>query len=164
MNLIDLIGLKKNFTLIYQASRDGFFLENFYSRCDKSKTLVVIQDTDGSIFGGYTEANWKYEVFNHIFLEKKYDKNAFIFFLTMKIFDIKNNFYRSYYKNDVIIPEAAIYSYKDSIQFGNVIKIKNNSNYVQNFAYSNSYEYFEANTFYFQSYFLTNEIEVYSLQ
>jgi hypothetical protein len=46
---------KKQFTLLWRGSRDGFGVGDFHSRCDgHPNTLTVILDTNGNIFGGFT--------------------------------------------------------------------------------------------------------------
>ena len=48
-----------NFTLLYQASIDGFGYENFHKNCDgKSNTIVLVFTDDNKIFGGFTELEW----------------------------------------------------------------------------------------------------------
>ena len=57
-----------NFTLIYQASRDGFREFDFHSKVDGIvNTLTVIKTTNGNIFGGFTSADW-YSVDNYYLL------------------------------------------------------------------------------------------------
>ena len=59
-------GIKKyfntsisNFTLLYQASIDGFGYENFHKKCDdKNNTIVLVFTDKNKIFGGFTEAKW----------------------------------------------------------------------------------------------------------
>jgi hypothetical protein len=52
---------KKQFTLLWRGSRDGFGADDFHSRCDgHPKTLTVILDTDGNIFGGFTPVEWDF--------------------------------------------------------------------------------------------------------
>ena len=44
----------KNFELIYRGSRDGFGANDFHRLCDnKGKTLVLIKNTSGHVFGGF---------------------------------------------------------------------------------------------------------------
>ncbi len=44
--------------LLYRSSRDGIMF--FHSKCDnKGPTIVVIQTSDGGVFGGYTNESWK---------------------------------------------------------------------------------------------------------
>jgi hypothetical protein len=68
---------KKEFKLLYRATRDGFSSKAFHSKCDEiPRTLTIIKVKDKShIFGGYTEATW--EDYNTY---KQYP-NAFIFSL-----------------------------------------------------------------------------------
>ena len=67
----------RNWSLLYQGSRDGFLASNFHSHCDnKPNTLTIVKSTNGNIFGGFTSAQWKSD---HGSLE--YDKSAFIFSL-----------------------------------------------------------------------------------
>jgi hypothetical protein len=50
---------QKKFTLLWRGSRDGFKASDFHSRCNgHPNTLVVILDTNGNIFGGFTPVVW----------------------------------------------------------------------------------------------------------
>jgi hypothetical protein len=50
----------KQFSLLWQGSRDGFGASEFHSRCDgRANTLTAILDTDGNIFGGFTPLEWE---------------------------------------------------------------------------------------------------------
>jgi hypothetical protein len=50
---------KKNWQLIFKASRDGFDVGSFHRICDYiGETVVVIQSKSGHIFGGYNPENW----------------------------------------------------------------------------------------------------------
>jgi lambda repressor-like predicted transcriptional regulator len=50
----------KHFTILWRGSRDGFKVKEFHRRCDgHPNTLVVILDTKGNIFGGFTAVEWK---------------------------------------------------------------------------------------------------------
>ena len=76
----DLVALctlsRREFTLLYRASRDGFEASDFHARCDhKPSTLTLIKTADGYIFGGYTAAAWDSTG------EHKADPAAFIFSL-----------------------------------------------------------------------------------
>jgi hypothetical protein len=45
----------KRFTLLWRGSRDGFRARDFHRRCDgRANTLMFIEDTEGTIFGGFT--------------------------------------------------------------------------------------------------------------
>jgi hypothetical protein len=51
---------KKQFTLLWRGSCDGFRAHDFYGRCDgHANTLTVILDTDGNILGGFTPVEWE---------------------------------------------------------------------------------------------------------
>ena len=46
-------------TLLFLSTRDGATAAAFHKRCDaKGPTLTLIKDTDGNVFGGYTQENW----------------------------------------------------------------------------------------------------------
>jgi hypothetical protein len=52
--------MKKQFTLLWRGSRDGFGARDFHGRCDRHpNTLTVILDTNGNIFGGFTPVEWE---------------------------------------------------------------------------------------------------------
>jgi hypothetical protein len=47
--------LRKDFELLWRGSRDGFGASEFHGRCDGHKnTLVLIEDSDGNVFGGFS--------------------------------------------------------------------------------------------------------------
>jgi hypothetical protein len=51
---------KKQFPLLWRGSRDGFAARDFHNRCDgHPKTLTVVLDTKGNIFGGFTPVEWE---------------------------------------------------------------------------------------------------------
>jgi hypothetical protein len=73
-NLTD-FSLNSSWSLIYQASRDGFSSSSFHSKCNgNTGTLVVIKSSNSNIFGGYTNADWSGYSY-------QYDSNAFLFSL-----------------------------------------------------------------------------------
>jgi hypothetical protein len=46
-------------TLLWRGCRDGFGAGDFHSRCDgHTRTLALIQDTEGSAFGDFTPVEW----------------------------------------------------------------------------------------------------------
>lgn len=52
-------GKDEKLDLIYRASRDGFNASDFHLKCDGIKnTLVVIQSSNGYVFGGFTKKAW----------------------------------------------------------------------------------------------------------
>ena len=69
----------RKWSLLYQASRDGFGALNFHSKCDdKPNTLTIVQTTNGNIFGGFTSAQWDSS------RSIKFDNKAFIYSLVNK--------------------------------------------------------------------------------
>merc|ERR1719382_1895351 len=45
--------------LLYQASKDDDSSSNFHSRCDgKGATVVIIETTKGTVFGGFSDVSW----------------------------------------------------------------------------------------------------------
>eukprot|EP00984_Skeletonema_dohrnii_P011395 scaffold4540_cov67-Skeletonema_dohrnii-CCMP3373.AAC.4 len=52
-------GCGGDFELLYRSSRDGIENETFHSKCDnKSRTIAIIQTTEGHVLGGYTSNAW----------------------------------------------------------------------------------------------------------
>jgi hypothetical protein len=50
---------RKHVNLLWRGGRDGFSADQFHVRCDgRAKTLLLIEDTDGNIFGGFTPVKW----------------------------------------------------------------------------------------------------------
>ena len=42
-----------------RGSEDGFSYETFSNKCfNKGETLTIVMDTEGNIFGGYTDINF----------------------------------------------------------------------------------------------------------
>ena len=98
LNLNQTFISKVNITLLYQASRDGFFPKSFHSKCDGILgTLTVVKSSNGNIFGGYTKADWFSSVGVYLL---KYDDNAFLFSLV--------NSYNTPVKMPVTNPNNAI--------------------------------------------------------
>ena len=53
-----ILGSAKS-NLVYRGSRDGFLASNFHQNCDGvSNTIVLIQNENDRIFGGYTSVKW----------------------------------------------------------------------------------------------------------
>ena len=154
LKLVNLTGIKSNYSLIYQASIHSFRSSSFHSKCDNiSNTLTVIKSKK-FIFGGFTTAKWNMN---------KYDSNAFIFSLV--------NAYNIPVKMSIIYPEYAIYSTIDSgplFGAGYDISLPNNSNITFGYSYINCYHLpsfvKDRSTFLAGSFeFLTDQIEVYAL-
>ena len=96
VNLTD-FSLNSSWSLIYQASRDGFSSSVFHSKCDgNTGVLVLIKSSNSYIFGGYTQAAWSSYYSWH------YDSNAFLFSLV--------NSYNYPVKMPVTNPQYAIYA------------------------------------------------------
>ena len=69
----------RNWSLLYQGSRDGFLASHFHSRCDgKSNTLTIVKSNIGNIFGGFTSAHWNSSG------SWQEDKNSFLYSLINK--------------------------------------------------------------------------------
>jgi hypothetical protein len=50
----------KYFGILWRGSRDGFSAKEFHRRCDgHGNTLILIFDTTGNIFGGFTPVEWE---------------------------------------------------------------------------------------------------------
>ena len=49
----------QSFSLLYSFSRDGASAPTFHQLCDnKGPTVTVLYNTEGSIYGGYSECSW----------------------------------------------------------------------------------------------------------
>jgi len=73
--------------LLYQASKDGQSSSDFHSRCDsKGANVVIIETTEGNMFGGYTVESWSSST------SYASDSNAFLFQLrpAVKRYNKKN--------------------------------------------------------------------------
>ena len=104
-NLTD-FSLNSSWSLIYQASRDGFSSSSFHSKCNgNTGTLVVIKSSNSNIFGGYTNADWS-GYYISMTQTYQYDSNAFLFSLV--------NSYNYPVKMLVFNPQYAIYSFLPS--------------------------------------------------
>jgi hypothetical protein len=45
--------------LLFRSTRDGATAATFHAHCDEQgPTLTLIKDTDGNVFGGYTQKDW----------------------------------------------------------------------------------------------------------
>ncbi len=75
IELMKLCGFSVNqkWKLLYRATQDGFEASKFHLKCNyKPNTFIIIKSANGSVFGGYTEADWAGNGY-------KTDANAFIF-------------------------------------------------------------------------------------
>ena len=90
------------FTLLYQVSRDGDRITNFYSKVsNKFPTIVIVKTAIGNKFGGFTNVKWE----NNTVYKK--DESAFLFSITKKT------------KYDINNVECAIYGSSKNFAFGN---------------------------------------------
>lgn len=79
MKLCGFTRNKQSWSLIYQASKDGFGSNKFHEKCDGvARTLTVIKATNGNLFGGYADKPWSSND------EWITDPSAFIFSLSNK--------------------------------------------------------------------------------
>ena len=53
--------------LLFRGSRDGFTASAFHSRCDNKGPTVTVVNSDGNIFGGFTESAWEGKTGNTAF-------------------------------------------------------------------------------------------------
>jgi hypothetical protein len=156
------------FSLIYQASRDGFGLKDFHSKCDGVlNTLMIIKTTDSYVFGGFTTKDWT-ELDGYMS-----DSNAFLFSLINPFYqpvkmNIKNPNYAIYQG-----PDLVDYDYNDFFGFGqNDILLNDYSNTQISHAWSSSSQTYELPSFVNstgslliggKTSFFSMEIEVFSL-
>lgn len=69
----------ENFELLYRGTRDGFDASDFHWKCDsQGKTLTLIKNTCGHIFGGYASIPWRRPSFG----ANKRAPGSFLFTLT----------------------------------------------------------------------------------
>ena len=53
--------------LLFRASRDGFTGSAFHSRCENKGPTVTVVNSNGNIFGGFTESAWAGKTYNTAF-------------------------------------------------------------------------------------------------
>jgi len=147
------------YALIYQATRDGFLISDFHSKCDGIlNTLTIVKTSDLYVFGGFTTQDWSSSA------EFKSDSNAFLFSLV--------NPFNEPLIMKIDLSEIAVKSDESSISFGYEILINDDSENVINYAWLGSINSYRLPTFLNQTgsllignttIFSTYEIEVYSL-
>jgi hypothetical protein len=156
-----------DFSLIYQASRDGFGLKDFHSKCDGVlNTLMVIKTIDSYVFGGFTTKDWS-QVSGF-----QSDLDAFIFSLV-------NSFNRPV-KMNIVETQFSIYNGQDYVNrfydgilgFGFEFLLNEYSNKYNNYAWPASASMYEVPLFVNndsssfnnkKTEFLAAEIEVYTV-
>lgn len=82
----------KGYKLLFKASKDGYGVKDFHSKCDnKSNTITLVKTTIGRRFGGFTDQSWDQS--NNY----KSGSNGFLFSLDYKeIYYNKNSSYNIY--------------------------------------------------------------------
>ena len=131
VKLINLVNLPSNlnWSLIYQASVNGFSANSFHTNCGSTRnTLTIIKTTNSFVFGGFTSSDWSV---NNYGSNVKYDPNAFLFSLV--------NGYNAPAKMNVTQPMQVItVSYSNGPIFGSSrdLYISDSSN-VNTQSYSN---------------------------
>ncbi len=179
--LLDLIEFPSDskFTLLYQATRDGFKASDFHSKCDGySETLTVIKSSNGNIFGGFSWAYWGvlknnsnyYHTYEYVRYNTGYknDSNAFLFSLVNE-FQVPAKFKIHESKSDYAIYSSSYYGPTFGTGFDLFVADESNIN-------TNSYSYlgsaYQFKKGHFKSYnsylagsnyFKTVEVEVYQL-
>ena len=157
-----------SFSLIYQASRDGFGLKDFHSKCDGIlNTLMVIKSTDSYVFGGFTTQDWS-QVSGF-----QADANAFIFSLI--------NPFDTPVKMSIVENSSAIYRGQDYISrfydgilgFGIEFLLNDYPNKYKNYAWPAADSFYQMPDFLSengisslnnkQTEFLAEEIELYAV-
>ena len=59
IQLIEWLGKKPEFELLYKATRDGFQAAKFHELCDgKGETFTIVRSSNGNIFDGYAGESW----------------------------------------------------------------------------------------------------------
>ena len=73
-------GNRKEYKLIYSASKNGDKVTDFHKYCDNiAPTLILGKTPKGYIFGGFTNVTWNYNKDENL-----YDSDAFVFSLNQK--------------------------------------------------------------------------------
>jgi hypothetical protein len=155
-------------SLIYRATRDGFFSNSFHAKCNgKSNTLAIIKNNQNCVFGAYLSSAWS-NGNDWIF-----DSNAFIF--SMRRNGVSNSYKFPINKPQYAVPELFSLTYGAAKSGGFEIRICDRSNENMG-SYTNIGNTFECpegyihgndNTKCFISgnynQWLTTEIEVYQI-
>ena len=55
-------AMKREWRLLFRASRDGFAASKFHFQCDNEGPTVAVVKSGGNIFGGFTEKPWASEI------------------------------------------------------------------------------------------------------
>ena len=144
-----LFSKKPFFNLIYSATRDGSYPEDFHRKCDnKGPTITLIKTNDNRKFGGYISKNRQYGNENAV---SEKDKNAFIFTIDKrKKYNIKNENTDAFSYSSIRGPNFTVnlgfYCNEDS---GNMFLPRNSYESKNNINYDslNDYEFAGKNNF-----------------
>ncbi len=117
------------YTLIYQATRNGFSTSNFHAKCDGIlNTLIIVKTSESYVFGGFTTQDWSIDKNEESSFQS--DSNAFLFSL-VNPFGVAS-------KMRIDVSDVAIRSDETSINFGYEIAINDNSEKVLSYAWMDS--------------------------
>jgi len=144
--ILNFTNTNTSFSLIYQASRDGFGLKDFHSKCDGIlNTVMIVKTKDSYVFGGFTTQDWT-DLNGY-----KLDPDAFLFNTNAKQFIIDPNY--AIYQGPNLNSNNNNNNNNDFIGFGqDDILLNDNSNYQ--FSYT-------TNEIIGNLSFFTDQIEVY---
>lgn len=154
-----LFSKKPFFNLIYSATRDGSYPEDFHRKCDnKGPTITLIKTNDNRKFGGYISKNRQYGNENEV---SEKDKNAFIFTINKrKKYNIKNENTNAFSYSSIRGPNFTVnlgfYRNEDS---GNMFSPRNSYESKNNINYNSFSDYEFAGKDQFQAV----EIEVFQV-
>ena len=68
LKLICVWTKKGNWKLLYRGTRDGFRASDFHQKCDNKGETVVVINSNGNLFGGYTPNSWKSSIQGNVLL------------------------------------------------------------------------------------------------
>ena len=99
LKLINVMNISDfNLKLLYRNSKDGNSTQAFHNHCDGiSNTLILVQSTEGCVFGGYTKLDWSLNS------GYNYDDDAFLY----RIYSASDNAARIF--DHQIEPDRAVY-------------------------------------------------------
>jgi hypothetical protein len=120
---------ESTFELLYRGSRDGFGAKDFHDKCDEhEKTITVLLDTEGYIFGGYTPVAWESREWNgeHIHLmDNRWKEDPSFESFVFRLYDPANPTATNYWSKKVK-PAAIFCSNVSGPGFGCDLQVSNN--------------------------------------
>ena len=140
---------KCSFKLLYQATRDGSYPNDFHEKCDNiSPTITLIQTDDNHKFGGYISKDRQYGNINQVGIK---DKNAFIFSINKKsIYKIKSENTITFTYSSVRGPDfTGSLGFCHNVDSGNIFESKNSyeAETIPDYNSFNKYEFSGKNNF-----------------